>query len=47
MGDDKQDTMGFTVIGSDRFLGSGHRTEEQYDEGLPPLLGLIKSTDCP
>jgi photosystem II stability/assembly factor-like uncharacterized protein len=45
VGDDKQDTMGFTVIGSNRFLGSGHPDQEQYDEGLPPLLGLIESTD--
>jgi hypothetical protein len=43
--DNKQDTMGFTVIGSDRFLGSGHPDQEQFDEGLPPLLGLIESTD--
>ena len=37
-----QDTMGFTVVGENRFLGSGHpdlRTD------LPPLLGLIESTD--
>ena len=36
-----QDTMGFTVIGPDRFLGSGHpdlRTKQ------PPFLGLIEST---
>ena len=38
-----QDTMGFTVVGADRFLGSGHpdlRTD------LPPLLGLIRSSDA-
>ena len=42
VGDSKQDTMGFSVIGPDRFVGSGHpdlRTD------LPPLLGLIESTD--
>lgn len=42
VGDSYQDTMGFTVVGEDRFLGSGHpdlRTD------LPPLLGLIESTD--
>lgn len=42
VGDSFQDTMGFTVVGEDRFLGSGHpdlRTD------LPPLLGLIESTD--
>lgn len=37
-----QDTMGFTVIGPDRFLGSGHPDAR---EGLPPFLGLIRSTD--
>jgi photosystem II stability/assembly factor-like uncharacterized protein len=42
VGDNYQDTMGFTVVGENRFLGSGHpdlRTD------LPPLLGLIESTD--
>lgn len=42
VGDSHQDTMGFTVVGENRFLGSGHpdlRTD------LPPLLGLIESTD--
>jgi hypothetical protein len=44
--DEQQDTMGFTIIGKDRFLGSGHPDQEQYrEEGLPPLLGLIESTD--
>jgi hypothetical protein len=43
VGDSYQDTMGFTVVGADRFLGSGHpdlRTD------LPPLLGLIESSDA-
>lgn len=42
VGDLQQDTMGFTVIGPGRYLGSGHpdlRTD------LPPLLGLISSDD--
>lgn len=42
VGNSSQDTMGFTIAGEDRFLGSGHpdlRTD------LPPLLGLIESTD--
>jgi len=44
--DHQQDTMGFTIIGADRFLGSGHPDQQQFrDEGLPPLLGLIESTD--
>jgi hypothetical protein len=42
VGDSKQDTMGFTVAGADRFLGSGHPDSQQ---DLPPLLGLIESTD--
>jgi photosystem II stability/assembly factor-like uncharacterized protein len=38
-----QDTMGFTVIGPDRFLGSGHPDGR---EDLPPYLGLIRSYDA-
>ena len=37
-----QDTMGFAVIGPDRFLGSGHPDSR---ENLPPFLGLIESRD--
>ena len=37
-----QDTMGFTVVGPDRFLGSGHPDGRQK---LPPFLGLIESRD--
>jgi photosystem II stability/assembly factor-like uncharacterized protein len=40
--DDSQDTMGFTVVGPDLFLGSGHPDPR---EDLPPLLGLIESRD--
>jgi len=43
VGEDRQDTMGFSVAGPNRFVGSGHpdlRTD------LPPLLGLIESTDA-
>ena len=42
VGDSHQDTMGFTIVGSNRFLGSGHPDAR---ENLPPLLGLIESTD--
>jgi photosystem II stability/assembly factor-like uncharacterized protein len=35
--------MGFTVTGPNRFLGSGHPDGR---EGLPPFLGLIRSTDA-
>ena len=41
--DRTQDTMGFTVVGPDRFLGSGH---PDVRENLPPLLGLIESRDA-
>lgn len=37
-----QDTMGFSVIGPNRFLGSGH---PDLSEKLPPFLGLIESRD--
>jgi photosystem II stability/assembly factor-like uncharacterized protein len=37
-----QDTMGFTVVGPDRFLGSGHPDGR---DKLPPFLGLIESRD--
>jgi hypothetical protein len=42
IGDRRQDTMGFTVVGPDRFLGSGHPDAR---DDLPPLLGLIRSDD--
>jgi photosystem II stability/assembly factor-like uncharacterized protein len=38
-----QDTMGFTVTGPNRFLGSGHPDGR---EDLPPFLGLIRSDDA-
>jgi photosystem II stability/assembly factor-like uncharacterized protein len=40
--DRSQDTMGFTVVGADRFLGSGH---PDLRDNLPPRLGLIQSRD--
>ena len=43
VGDRYQDTMGFTVVGPDRFLGSGHPDGR---ENLPPFLGLIESRDA-
>lgn len=42
VGQSSQDTMGFTVVGPDRFLGSGHPGDL---EGGPSLLGLIDSRD--
>jgi hypothetical protein len=46
VGDRYQDTMGFTIVGPNRFLGSGHpdRNEAQ-EKDLPSHLGLIESTD--
>ena len=38
-----QDTMGFTIVGADQFLGSGH---PDGAEDLPPFLGLIRSDDA-
>jgi len=39
-----QDTMGFSIVGPNRFLGSGH--PDAREQELPPLLGLIQSTDA-
>lgn len=39
-----QDTMGFSIVGPNRFLGSGH--PDAREQALPPLLGLIESTDA-
>jgi hypothetical protein len=42
-----QDTMGFTIVGPNRFLGSGHPdVNEARQKGLPGLLGLIESRDA-
>ncbi len=43
-----QDTMGFTVVGPDHFLASGHpdlNDNRLRKPGRPPLLGLVESTD--
>jgi hypothetical protein len=46
VGERYQDTMGFTVVGPNRFLGSGHPDiNEAREKNLPSLLGLIESTD--
>lgn len=42
VGDSEQDVMGFSVIGPDRFLGSGHPDPLQ---GGPGNLGLIRSVN--
>lgn len=46
IGDSFQDTMGFTVVGPDRFLGSGHPDVAGMRAGQPGRLGLIESTDA-
>jgi hypothetical protein len=43
VGDSQQDVMGFSVVGPDRFLGSGHPGPGQ---DAPPHLGLIRSDDA-
>jgi hypothetical protein len=42
VGETTQDIMGFSVIGPNRFIGSGHPA---LDQNLPPHLGLIESSD--
>jgi hypothetical protein len=46
IGDSFQDTMGFTVVGPDHFLGSGHPDAAGMQAGQPGRLGLIESTDA-
>lgn len=42
-----QDTMAFTIAGSDSFLASGHPDIRDYLRGaVPPLLGLIESRNA-
>jgi hypothetical protein len=43
IGDSSQDIMGFSVVGPDRFIGSGH--PDPADTSSPPNLGLIESRD--
>jgi hypothetical protein len=38
-----QDFMGFTIVGPDNFLASGHPGPD--DSGQPPHLGLIETSD--
>lgn len=39
-----RDFMGFTIVGGDHFLGSGHAGPGEHDQ--PANLGLIESTDA-
>ena len=43
IGDSAQDIMGFSVVGAERFIGSGH--PDPNDTSSPPNLGLIESRD--
>jgi photosynthesis system II assembly factor YCF48-like protein len=45
IGGSYQDTMGFTVAGTGRLLGSGHPDLQAMRQGQPTRLGLIESTD--
>lgn len=40
----EQDTMGFSIVGPGKFIGSGH-PDFREDDVRPPLLGLIESDD--
>lgn len=46
LGASYQDTMGFTVAGPNRFLGSGHPDAQSMRKGQPARLGLIESNDA-
>jgi hypothetical protein len=46
VGTTAQDTMGFTVVGPNHFLGSGHPDAPGFRQGKPARLGLIESTDA-
>jgi hypothetical protein len=47
VGESRQDTMGFTIVGPNRFLGSGHPDPAAMrEQNLPPHLGLIESIDA-
>lgn len=48
VGEALQDVMGFTVVGPDHFVASGHpeiRDQRLRVPGRPPLLGLVESRD--
>jgi hypothetical protein len=46
VGTGARDTMGFTVVGPNHFLGGGHPDAAGLRAGQPPRLGLIESTDA-
>ncbi|WP_433229136.1 WD40/YVTN/BNR-like repeat-containing protein [Actinomadura formosensis] len=46
VGKNRQDTMGFAIVGPRTFLASGHPAADEAATGAPPHLGLIRSTDA-
>ncbi len=46
VGDTKWDFMGFTVVGPDHFLASGHPDVQGMRAGEPTRLGLVESRDA-
>ncbi|TDE27372.1 F510_1955 family glycosylhydrolase [Actinomadura sp. 6K520] len=46
VGPNRQDTMGFAIVGPGTFVASGHPAEADAKKGAPPHLGLIRSTDA-
>ena len=46
IGTSYQDTMGFTVVGANNYLGSGHPDGQGMRDGQPGRLGLIESDDA-
>lgn len=41
-----RDTMGFTVVGPNRFVASGHPTIDDLRDGLKPFLGLMETRNA-
>ena len=41
-----RDTMGFTIVGPDRFVASGHPTIDDLRDGLKPFLGLMETRNA-
>ncbi|MEU5991896.1 F510_1955 family glycosylhydrolase [Spirillospora sp. NPDC047418] len=47
VGTNRQDTMGFTIVGPRTFVASGHPAmDDMKKKDVPPHLGLIRSTDA-
>lgn len=46
VGANRQDTMGFAIVGPRTFIASGHPAAADIQKDVPPHLGLIRSTDA-